>query len=144
MRFVWTGVLTVLMLGSGSLGLAQDEGGSVELEPVVVTATKTEVPIKDATSSVTVITEEEIQAKKAKTVSDVLRDVPGLDVTQTGGPGGLTSVFMRGGNSSHTLVLIDGVRVNDPTTGEFNFADLTVDNIERIEIVRGPQSTLYG
>jgi len=144
MKFVCVGVLTVLLLGNGSMVLAQDGGGAVELGPVVVTATKTEVPLNEVTSSVTVITEQDIQEKKAKTVSEVLRDVPGLDVAQTGGPGGVTSVFMRGGNSDFTLVLIDGVRVNSPTTGGFDFADLTVDNIERIEVVRGPQSTLYG
>jgi len=144
MKFVCMGVLTVLLLSNGTMVLAQEEGGAVELGPVVVTATKTEVPLNEVTSSVTVITEQEIQEKKAKTVSEVLRDVPGLDVAQTGGPGGATSVFLRGGNSDYTLVLIDGVRVNSPTTGAFDFADLTVDNIERIEIVRGPQSTLYG
>jgi vitamin B12 transporter len=123
---------------------AQEAVGPVELGPVVVTATKTEVPLNEVAGSVTVITEDEIQAKKAKTVLEVLRDVPGLDVVQTGGPGGATSVFIRGGNSSHTLVLVDGMRVNSPMTGGFDFADLTVDNIERIEIVRGPQSALYG
>jgi vitamin B12 transporter len=144
MKFVCVAVLTVLLVSNSSMVLAQDDGEAVEVAPIVVTATKTEVPLNEVTSSVTVITEQEIQEKKAKMVSEVLRDVPGLDVAQTGGPGGVTSVFMRGGNSDFTLVLIDGVRVNSPTAGGFDFADLTVDNIERIEIVRGPQSTLYG
>lgn len=141
----WTAIGVIgIWLGVGPEGWAQETPPEVEVEEVVVTATKTEVPLKEVTSSVTVITEEEIQAKNAKTVLEVLRDVPGLDVVQTGGPGGTTSVFMRGSNSSHTLVLIDGVQVNSPTTGAFDFADMTVDNVERIEIVRGAQSTLYG
>ena len=144
MKFVYMGVLTGILLGTGPMALAQDTGGPVELGPVVVTATKTEVPLNETTSSVTVITEEEIQAQNAKTVLEVLPHVQGLDVVQTGGSGGVTSIFMRGGNSNHTLVLVDGVQVNSPTTGAFDFSNLTVDNIERIEIVRGPQSTLYG
>ncbi len=123
---------------------AQDTMPEVEVGEVVITATKTETALKDVASSVTIIKEEDIDRKKAKTVAEVLRDVPGIDVVQTGGPGGLTSVFMRGGNSNHTLVLIDGVQVNSPTAGLFDFANLTTDNIERIEIVRGAQSTLYG
>lgn len=144
MKFVYMGILTGILLGTGPMALAQNTGETVELGPVVVTATKTEVPLNGVTSSVTVITEEEIQVKKAKTVLELLRDAPGLDVAQPGGPGGTTSIFMRGGNSSYTLVLIDGVRVNSAMTGAFDFADLTADNVERIEIVRGPQSTLYG
>ena len=70
--------------------------------------------------------------------------VPGVIVSHTGQPGALTSVFMRGANSMHTLVLVDGVRVNNAFNGRFDFVDLTVDNVERIEVVRGPQSTRYG
>ena len=123
---------------------AQDTMPEVEVGEVVITATKTETALRDVASSVTIIKEEDIDKKKAKTVAEAIRDVPGIDVVQTGGPGGLTSVFIRGGNSNHTLVLIDGVQVNSPTAGLFDFANLTTDNIERIEIVRGAQSTLYG
>ena len=73
-----------------------------------------------------------------------LREVPGLSVVQTGAPGQLTSVFTRGLRSEHTQVLLDGIPINQGLAGLFNFADLTTDNIDRIEIVRGPQSTLYG
>ncbi len=115
-----------------------------DLGEVVVTATRREVPIAELSSSVTVISAEEITDKKKTTVLEVLRGLPGLDVVQSGGPGAVTSVFLRGTKSTHTLVLIDGVEVNSPATGGFDFANLTVDNIERIEIIRGPQSTLYG
>ncbi len=120
---------------------AEDE---TELSPVVVTATRSEQPLEAATASVTVISGKELEEKQFTTVGDALRQIVGVDVVQTGGPGGLTSLFLRGANSQHTLVLVDGIQVNNPTTGGFDFADLTTDNIERIEIIRGPQSTLYG
>src|SRR3982751_6030997 len=77
-------------------------------------------------------------------VSDALREIPGLSVVQTGTAGQLTSVFTRGLRSEHTQVLLDGVPINQGLQGAFNFADLTVDDIDRIEVARGPQSTIYG
>ena len=120
------------------------QGEKVELEPIVITATRTQIPIKNAPDSITIITEEEIKNQQADTVFEVLRNVPGTSVVQSGSLGSTTSVFLRGGESDHTLVLIDGMEVNSTTTGGFDFADLTSDNIERIEILRGAQSTLYG
>jgi vitamin B12 transporter len=116
------------------------------LEPVVVTATRMETPSSEVASSVTVITSEEIENKQKTTVLEVLRSVPALDVVQQGGAGQQTSVFIRGAKSEHTLIMIDGVELNDPITPgrSYDFAHLTTDNIERIEIIRGPQSTLYG
>lgn len=97
-------------------------------------------------SSITVITAQEIREKQKTTVLEVLRTVPALDVVQTGGPGRETAVFIRGAKSEQTLVLIDGVEMNDPTSPRraYDFAHLTTDNIERIEVLRGPQSPLYG
>jgi vitamin B12 transporter len=116
------------------------------LEKVVVTATRVETPIEEIASSVTVISSEEMRKKQKPTVLEVLRATPALDVVQTGGVGKTTSISIRGANSEHTLVMIDGVEVNDPISvgRSYDFAHLTVDNIERIEILRGPQSTLYG
>ena len=91
-----------------------------------------------------VITSEDLEQKQIERVSDALREVPGLSVVQTGVAGQLTSVFTRGLRSEHTQVLIDGVPINQGLQGAFNFADLTTDDIDRIEVVRGPQSTLYG
>jgi len=124
--------------------LAQER--EVTLEEVVVTATRVETPIEEIASSMTVISSKEIERKQKATVLEVLKGLPGLDVVQNGGVGGTTSIFIRGANSEHTLVMIDGVEVNDPISPgrSYDFAHLTVDNIERIEILRGPQSTLYG
>jgi len=117
-----------------------------EMPPVVVSATKMETPVREVASSVTIISEEDIDQKQKTMVHDVLRGTPGLDIVRSGGPGGQTSAFLRGAASKHTLVLIDGIEMNDPSSPQrfFNFANLPVDNIERIEILRGPQSTLYG
>lgn len=113
---------------------------------MVVTATRLPTPAAEVASSVTVITSQEIERKQQRTLSDVLRDVPGLSLVQTGGPGGLTSIFIRGTNSNHTKVFIDGIDVADPSTadGAFDFAHVLASDIERIEILRGPQSGLYG
>lgn len=113
---------------------------------VSVTANRLETDESKTASSTTIITAGELAAKQIRTVGQALRDVPGLDVVESGGPGGNVAVFMRGTNSEHTLVLIDGVEANDPIAPSraFNFANLTSDNIERIEVVRGPQSVLYG
>jgi vitamin B12 transporter len=116
----------------------------VEAEPVVVSATRFEIPVDQSPASVSVIDSEDIETKQTERVSDALREVPGLSVVQTGTPGQLTSVFTRGLRSEHTQVLLDGIPVNQGLAGLFNFADLTTDDIDRIEIVRGPQSTIYG
>ncbi|HWX69073.1 MAG TPA: TonB-dependent receptor [Steroidobacteraceae bacterium] len=117
-----------------------------EPQQVVVSATRTPTPAVEVASSITVITADDIEARQERTISDVLKDVPGLNVVQTGGPGGVTSVFIRGTNSNHTKVLIDGIDVSDPSnsTGAFDFGQLLTPDIERIEVLRGPQSGLYG
>lgn len=116
----------------------------VETREVVVSATKTPVPVTQVTSAVEVITEEDLQKQKFKTVVDALRLSQGLAVFSSGGPGTNATVRIRGGSSAQTLVLIDGAIVNSATIGEYNFANLTTDNIERIEILRGAQSMLWG
>jgi vitamin B12 transporter len=93
---------------------------------------------------VTVISSEDIEQKQIQRVSDALREVPGLAVVQTGTAGQLTSVFMRGLPSQDMQVLLDGIPINQGLSGAMNFADITTDDIDRIEVVRGPQSALYG
>ncbi len=121
-----------------------EEPPTVQTKEVVISATKTEVPVTHLTSAVEVITGEELEQKKIKTVIDALRLAKGLTVFSSGGPGTLAQVQMRGTKTSHTLVLIDGAIVNSPTAGLFDFSRLTTDNIERIEILRGAQSMLWG
>jgi len=116
----------------------------VEAEQVVVSATRFDIPLDQSPASVSVISSEDLEQKQIERVSDALREVPGLSVVETGTAGQLTSVFTRGLRSEHTQVLLDGVPINQGLQGAFNFADLTTDDIDRIEVVRGPQSTLYG
>jgi len=116
------------------------------LPPLVVSATRVPTPENQVASSVTVITADDIAAKQLRTLPDALNDVPGLNVVQTGGPGGQTAVFIRGTNANHTKILVDGIDVSDPSTatGTFDLANLLLADVERIEVLRGPQSGLYG
>lgn len=114
------------------------------LEEIVVTATKIEEPLGEATSDLVVIREDEIKKMNVEFVTDVLRKIPELNLVQNGGTGQTATVFLRGGDSRHTLVMIDGVKVQNPNTGSFDFSGISVDDIESIEIVKGPQSTFYG
>jgi vitamin B12 transporter len=113
---------------------------------VTVTATQVPTLLPDVPAGVTVITQQDIQARGYTTLTQALSAVPGLGIVQSGGDGGQSSVFIRGTNSEDVLVLIDGVPANDPSiaNGEFNFGEDTLDDIARIEIVRGPMSGLYG
>ena len=111
---------------------------------VVVTADRLQEPLEEVTDSVTVITRQQIEEKQASNVADLLREVPGLDIVRSGSPGKVTSVFLRGSDSDQVLIQIDGVTVNDPVFGGFDLGQLSTDNLERIEILRGPQSPLYG
>lgn len=113
---------------------------------VVVSPTTQPTPSDQSASSVTVITAADIESQQLRTVPDALATVPGLNVVQTGGPGNQTSVFIRGTNSNHVKVLIDGIDVSDPSNpnGSFDFGQLLTGDIERIEVLRGPQSGLYG
>jgi vitamin B12 transporter len=135
-----------LILWGVSLSVAFANPPLSTLETLTVTATRQEIPWRELGSSLTVLRAEDFKARQVYTVAEALRTVPGLDVVRLGPLGQQTSVFLRGSNSNHVLVLIDGVEANDPSNpgGLFDFAHLTVDQIERIEILRGPQSSLYG
>ena len=138
------------LLGAALLGqysspaLAEEEDN--ETEQVVVIATKTPNKLDDVGSSVTLIDQEAIRNSQKVSVYDLLRQVPGVSLSRNGGIGTVSTLRIRGAESGQTLVLIDGVKVNDLSSpsGAFNFANLTTANIERIEILRGPESTLYG
>src|SRR6266436_3389173 len=103
----------------------QDEA---EAAPVIVSATRTEIPLDQSPASASVIRSEDLDQKQIERVSDALRELPGLSVVQSGAPGQLTSVFTRGLNSAHTQVLLDGVPINQGLAGQMNFADFAVDD----------------
>jgi vitamin B12 transporter len=121
-----------------------DAEPSIVTREVVISATKTPVPVTQLTSAAEVIMGEELERRQVKTVVDALRLSQGLTVFSSGGPGTASSVRIRGSNSDQVLVIIDGAIMNSGTLGNFNFANLTTDNIERIEILRGAQSMLWG
>ncbi|MBV9860223.1 MAG: TonB-dependent receptor [Alphaproteobacteria bacterium] len=116
------------------------------LDPVTVTATLLPTPVREVGSSVSVVTSADIGQKQERTLPEVLQDLPGLNVVQTGSPGGVTSVYIRGANANHTKVYIDGIDATDPSApdGAFDFSQILASDIERVEVLRGPQSGLYG
>src|SRR5438128_7535038 len=134
--------MAVLLLAWGAAAARAEE--TRKMEPVVVTATTVETPAEQLGATVSVITEEDFRTHHYVTVQDALRSVPGLDVRQSGSLGKTTSISIRGVDPTKVQVLIDGVRIASPTTGETELSDIPPDLIDRIEIIRGPQSTLYG
>jgi outer membrane cobalamin receptor len=112
-------------------------------ETVVVSATMTRAPASQTGLSTTTFTAEDIQRRQSPMASELLRSVPGATVSQTGAPGGVTSLFVRGGESSYNAVLLDGIPLNEPG-GTFNFNTLSTENLDRIEVVRGANSALFG
>lgn len=135
-------ILGALFLISPGLSLAED----VDLEKIVVSASRIEEPVGATASSVTVISDKTMQSKGIFAVKDALREANGLDVASSGGPGSTTSVFLRGASAGQTRVMLDGVKIYDPTSTDasYDFAHLNTNNIERIEILKGSQSSLYG
>ena len=117
---------------------------AVELPNVIVTATRTDQSIDRLTAASTVFTREDIERLQVQSVPELLKRATGIDVSESGGSGKNSSVFIRGTSSGHVLVLIDGVRIGSATLGTAPFSSLPIDQIERIEIVRGSQSSLYG
>ncbi len=137
-------LLAASLLGCTLCAHAADQRAADDLNPVVVTATRTAITVDDALSSVSVITRADIERLQPLSVADLLTGLPGVSFANSGGYGQQTSLFLRGTNSSHTLVLIDGVRIGSVGNGLAAFEQLPVEQIERIEIVRGPRSSLYG
>jgi len=133
--------LPFLILPAALAGQAPTD--TVELNPIVVTATRIPTPADGVPVAVTVIRGTELRERGLRTVAEALRSVPAASVVTTNAYGSQTSLFLRGGQSNYVKVLIDGVPQNAPG-GAYDFANLTTDNIERIEVVRGPVSVLYG
>src|SRR5437899_5504126 len=115
-----------------------------DLDPVVLTATKLETRAEQLGASVTVIPGDDVQKYHFETVEDVLRNVPGVEIRRSGSIGKVSNISIRGANANQVQVLVDGVRVKSATTGQADLSDISPDLIDRIEVIRGPQSTLYG
>jgi vitamin B12 transporter len=135
-------LLVVLLVPAGIL--AAQEPPPRDLDPVVITATKLETRAEQLGASVTVVPGDDVQRYHYETVEDVLRTVPGVDIRRSGSYGKLSTISIRGANANQVQVLVDGVRVKSPTLGQVDLSDIAPDLIERIEVIRGPQSTLYG
>src|SRR5262245_50649681 len=131
------------ILAGASTTFAQSATDTATIERVVVTATRSPLAIGDLPASVTVLQGADLRARGVTSVSDALREVPGVAVARSGSFMGVTSVFTRGGQSTYTKILIDGVPMNQPG-GFFDWSTLSTDNVERIEIVRGPSSVVWG
>jgi vitamin B12 transporter len=137
-------LLAAALLSCTMAAQAADQNDASALAPVIVTATRTAITADEALSSVSVITRADIERLQPLSVPDLLAGLPGMSFANTGGYGQQTSLFMRGTNSTHTLLLVDGVRVASVSAGLAAFEQIPVEQIERIEIVRGPRSSLYG
>jgi vitamin B12 transporter len=133
-------LLSTALLAMGSAQAQADR----PLAPVVVTATRTAQPLTDVVSDVSVIDREVIERSGANSLGDVLRRLPGVELTRNGGPAATTSLYVRGAETRHTLLLIDGVRVDSQSTGGPAWQALPLEQIERIEVLRGPAAAIYG
>jgi outer membrane cobalamin receptor len=141
--------LFIALVGASALLTAPQARLSAQdaLPPVIVSASRIPSTPGETLSSATVISRAEIEAKKPLSVTELLRSVPGLHIDQNGGRGGVASIYTRGADPNFTLVLVDGIQLNDPQNsrgGSFNLSDLDVAGIERIEIIRGPLASVYG
>ena len=132
--------ISLLLLPAASLA----EEAAARLGEVVVTATRTNTQVDDLTTSVTVVSGNDIERRDDTSVAEALRPVPGLDITRFGSPGRTAFASIRGSAPDQVLVLLDGVEANTPTVGQFDFGDLLADGVDRIEVVRGSGGTLYG
>ena len=135
----------VLTLSATSLFTQAVTAAETEIQEVLVSASLVPIAAKRSANAITVIDREQLSNRAALSVSDLLRDVPGLAVSRSGVQGSQTQIRARGAEANHLLVLIDGVEANDPSQGdELNWGTLSADDIERIEVIRGPQSSMRG
>ncbi|MDX1795970.1 MAG: TonB-dependent receptor plug domain-containing protein, partial [Hydrogenovibrio sp.] len=137
-------VLAALSSLSSQNVLAQSD--TTELDPVVVTANNTPQRLSSVTANTVIIDQAEIEQKQYKTLADAIRQIPGLSTYSNGGLGTQTGLFLRGMSGKNILVLQNGMQLNDPTLtdGTTNFANILLDDVERIEIIKGPQSGVWG
>lgn len=144
MRLRHAATLAALSAASGSV-IAQPEATEVALlDTVIVTASRVPEKLDETLAPVTVISREDIERLQPRDLQELLVGLPGVNLTSNGGSGKATQLLLRGGNADHVVVLLDGVRIGSVTLGTTAFEQIPVDQIERVEIVRGPRSSLYG
>ncbi len=139
--------LAILGLSAASAFAEEAEKAEEELENIVVTGSRTTDQVSEIPTTMSVIRLDELEARNPVNVPDALRSLPGIHIVQPSGQGGVARLFIRGGDQNLTMILLDGVRVNDPNDSRgsaFDFSTINVNDVERIEIVRGPQSAVYG
>src|SRR5688572_2453154 len=139
-------LLWMLLAANGGTAAAAPQPANSQPE-IVVTGSRVATPADDLAANVTVLSREDFEVEKPARLADILRRVAGVHIDQVGGRGGTGSLYMRGADPNYTLVLVDGVRVNDPTNargGSFDFSTFDVADVERVEIARGPYSAVYG
>jgi vitamin B12 transporter len=136
-----TNVVLIVMLAVAAPAAAQE---TKKVDPVVVTATTVDTPSEQVGVALSVVTGEDIKTYHYPTLDDAFRNIPGVSVHKSGGYGKLSTMTIRGANPNQVLILVDGVRVSSPTLGQTDLSDISPDLIERIEVIRGGQSTLYG
>jgi len=138
--------MTKFLYATAALALLPTAGHTASVDDIIVTATRSEQPASQVGQSVTVISADTLETRQTSVLADLLSTTPGITVARNGGVGGVTSVFIRGASSEHTLVVIDGVRINDASSpgGAYDFGTLLAGNIEHIEILRGADSVPWG
>ena len=144
MRQVLGAMLTVMLALAAPAAAQETKQETKKVDPVVVTATTVDTPAEQLGVALTVVTGEDFKTYHYSTLDDAFRNIPGVNVVQQGTYGKLSTLSIRGANANQVLILVDGVRVSSPTVGLTDLSDISPDLIERIEVIRGPQSTLYG
>ncbi|ESQ10618.1 MAG: TonB-dependent vitamin B12 receptor [Thiohalocapsa sp. PB-PSB1] len=144
MKYPYSSATLLLALVLISLPVVAAVEDATQIDPVVVTATRTAETADQTLAPVTVVDRDEIERRQSLTTVDILRGLPGVAISNSGGPGRQTDLFLRGTNSNQTLFLVDGIKIGSATTGQSAFQNIPVEQIERVEVVRGPRSSLYG
>lgn len=141
---LYPAAISASLMSFAAVSVLAEEAAPVRLETTVVTATRTAQTVDETLASVTVITREEIERGQYQSLPDLLATIPGVQVNQDGGLGTNTSIYLRGTSTNQTLVLVDGIRIRSATTGAASLQYIPLSQIDRVEVVRGPRSTLYG
>jgi vitamin B12 transporter len=144
MRRKFALTMSAVWLCAGGLQAQEWTGDPLVLDPIIVSGGLTPVPAEEFGRAVSVVTADDLERRQTQYLADALRGLPGVSVSRTGGAGGVTGVRIRGAEGNHTVVLIDGIEAATPENGEFDFGGLLAADIARIEVLRGPQSAVYG